>query len=121
MKGSNPDGFSLLEVMAAAGIGMILSATIIPNMVNGISTMQMRSNMTSLAGVVRNLNAQLPESQHIRPAQVLRVTVEKNNGSWDPPGADGILGDWVNLVLGDPETSPHTAIGKGAKLWVLRP
>ena len=54
MKGSNPDGFSLLEVMAAAGIGMILSATIIPNMVNGISTMQMRSNMTSLAGVVQN-------------------------------------------------------------------
>ena len=75
----------------------------------------------SLAGVLRALNPQLPASTQMRPAQVLRMTVEKNNGSWDPPGGDGILGDWVNLVLGDPETSSHTAIGKGAKLWVLRP
>jgi len=79
----------------------------------------------SLAGVIRRLNPQLPKDQQIRPAQVLRMTVEKNNGEWDPPGANGVLGDWVNLVLGDgpggASPDPHTAIGKGAKLWVLRP
>jgi hypothetical protein len=79
----------------------------------------------SLAGVVRQLNAQLPADQQVRPAQILRLTVGKNNGQWDPAGAGGILGDWVNLVLGDApgggSPDPHTAIGKGAKLWVPRP
>jgi hypothetical protein len=73
----------------------------------------------SLAGVVRELNRSLPAGSQIRPAQVLRMTVGKNGGQWDAPGTS-ILGDWVNKVLGDPGTDPHTAIPKGAKLWVLR-
>ena len=54
MAWSNRSGFSLLEVMIVASIGMILSVTALPNMVSGISSMRLRSSMTSLAGVLQN-------------------------------------------------------------------
>ena len=47
-------GFSLLEVMIVASIGMVVSVTALPNMVTGISNMRLRSSMTSLAGVLQN-------------------------------------------------------------------
>jgi Tfp pilus assembly protein FimT len=47
-------GFSLLEVMVVAAIGMVVTATALPNMVNGIAVMRLRSNITSLSGVLQN-------------------------------------------------------------------
>src|SRR2546426_2553915 len=47
-------GFSLLEVMIVASVGMIISVTALPNMVTGISNIRLRSSMTSLAGVLQN-------------------------------------------------------------------
>ena len=54
MRTNKRAGFSLLEVMIVAAVGMVLSATAVPNMVTGISNMRLRSSMTSLSGVVQN-------------------------------------------------------------------
>ena len=54
MRRSNRAGFSLLEVMMVAAIGMVVTTTALPNMVTGISNMRLRSSMTSLAGVLQN-------------------------------------------------------------------
>ena len=50
----NRAGFSLLEVIVVVGIGAIVTATAVPNMVTAISNMRLRSSMTSLAGVIQN-------------------------------------------------------------------
>src|SRR5947207_11921931 len=47
-------GFSLLEVSGVVLISMIITMTAVPNMVNGIGNMRLRSSMTSLAGVLQN-------------------------------------------------------------------
>jgi prepilin-type N-terminal cleavage/methylation domain-containing protein len=47
-------GFTLLEVMIVAGIGVIVTATALPNMLNGIAVMRLHSNITSLSGVIQN-------------------------------------------------------------------
>jgi prepilin-type N-terminal cleavage/methylation domain-containing protein len=47
-------GFTLLEMMVVAGIGMIITVTAVPNMITGISNLRLRSSMTSLAGVIQN-------------------------------------------------------------------
>lgn len=54
MRTSGRTGFSLLEVTVVLGIGMIITATALPNMVNGIANMRLRSSVTSLAGVLQN-------------------------------------------------------------------
>ena len=54
MRTEKQAGFSLLEVTLVCAIGMIVTATAIPNMVNGISNMRLRSSLTSLAGVIQN-------------------------------------------------------------------
>jgi len=47
-------GFSLLEVMTVAAISMVVTMTAVPNMMNGIGNMRLRSSMTSLSGVLQN-------------------------------------------------------------------
>ena len=47
-------GFSILEAMVCAAIGMIVTVAAVPNMITGISNMRLRSSMTSLAGVLQN-------------------------------------------------------------------
>jgi Tfp pilus assembly protein FimT len=47
-------GFTLLEVMIVASIGMVVTMTALPNMITSISNMRLRSSMTSLAGVLQN-------------------------------------------------------------------
>src|SRR5256886_9310611 len=47
-------GFSMLEVMTVTAVSMIITMTAIPNMITGISTLRLRSSMTSLAGVIQN-------------------------------------------------------------------
>jgi Tfp pilus assembly protein FimT len=47
-------GFSLLEIMTVAGISLAVTMTALPNMINGIGNMRLRSSMTSLSGVVQN-------------------------------------------------------------------
>jgi prepilin-type N-terminal cleavage/methylation domain-containing protein len=54
MRTRKDSGFSLLEVMIVATIGTIVTATALPNMVNGIANMRLRSSLTSLAGVIQN-------------------------------------------------------------------
>ena len=51
---TNQAGFSLLEVMSVALISMIITMTALPNMINAIGNIRMRSSMTSLAGVLQN-------------------------------------------------------------------
>jgi prepilin-type N-terminal cleavage/methylation domain-containing protein len=51
---ANRAGFSLLEVMVVTAISMVITMTAVPNMVNGIGNMRLRSSMTSLAGVLQN-------------------------------------------------------------------
>jgi Tfp pilus assembly protein FimT len=50
----NRAGFSMLEVMTVTAISMIITMTTIPNMVNGIGALRLRSSMTSLEGVIQN-------------------------------------------------------------------
>jgi len=47
-------GFSLLEAMLCAAVGMILTVAAVPNMITSISNIRLRSSMTSLAGVLQN-------------------------------------------------------------------
>ena len=54
MKRSRSAGFSILEAMVVAAIGMVITVAAVPNMVTGISNMRLRSSMTSLAGVLQN-------------------------------------------------------------------
>jgi Tfp pilus assembly protein FimT len=54
MKRTSQAGFSLLEGMICAVIGMVVTVAAVPNMVTGISNMRLRSSMTSLAGVFQN-------------------------------------------------------------------
>ena len=54
MKRNTNAGFTLLEVIIVAAIGMVITATALPNMTTAISNMRMRSSMTSLAGVLQN-------------------------------------------------------------------
>ena len=51
---NNRAGFSMLELVAVTAISMIVTMTAVPNMVNGIGNMRLRSSMTSLAGVLQN-------------------------------------------------------------------
>lgn len=50
-------GFSLIEVSIVTAIGMAVTMTALPNMVNAIANMRMRSSMTSLAGVLQDCRA----------------------------------------------------------------
>src|SRR5438105_15004707 len=50
----NQAGFSLLEVMTVAAISLVVTMTAVPNMINGIGNMRLRSSMTSLSGVLQN-------------------------------------------------------------------
>lgn len=54
MRTGKQAGFSLLEVTIVAAIGMIVTATAVPNMVTAIANMRLRSSITSLAGVLQN-------------------------------------------------------------------
>ena len=54
MKRSGLAGFSLLEALVCAAIGMLITVAAVPNMVTGIANMRLRSSMTSLAGVLQN-------------------------------------------------------------------
>ena len=54
MKRTKQAGFSLLEVLLVVGVGMVITAVAVPNMVTGISNLRLRSSMTSLAGVLQN-------------------------------------------------------------------
>src|SRR5437868_4750318 len=54
MKRTRQAGFSLLEVLTVAAVGMIVTITAAPNMVTSISNMRLQSSMTSLAGVLQN-------------------------------------------------------------------
>jgi type II secretory pathway pseudopilin PulG len=54
MKRASQAGFSLLEIIGVATIGMVITAAAVPNMVTGIANMRLRSSMTSLAGVLQN-------------------------------------------------------------------
>lgn len=54
MRRARQMGFSLLEAMVVAAIGLIVTVAALPNMVTGISNMRLRSSMTSLAGVLQN-------------------------------------------------------------------
>jgi Tfp pilus assembly protein FimT len=47
-------GFSLLELTGVAAISMIVTMTAVPNMINSIGNIRLRSSMTSLAGVLQN-------------------------------------------------------------------
>src|ERR1051326_4500846 len=47
-------GFSILEVITVTAISLIVTMTTIPNMVNGIGTLRLRSSMTSWEGVIQN-------------------------------------------------------------------
>src|SRR5437879_2812794 len=51
---TNQAGFSLLEVMCVALISGIITMTALPNMMNAIGNIRLRSSMTSLAGVLQN-------------------------------------------------------------------
>jgi prepilin-type N-terminal cleavage/methylation domain-containing protein len=47
-------GFSLIEVMVVAAVGMMVTTTAVPNMISVISNMRLRSSMTSLSGVLQD-------------------------------------------------------------------
>jgi hypothetical protein len=40
--------------MIVTGIGMVVTATALPNVVNGMAIMRLRANITSLSGVIQN-------------------------------------------------------------------
>ena len=51
---SKTHGFSMIEVMAVTAVSMILTMTAVPNIVNGVGMLRLRSSMTSLSGVFQN-------------------------------------------------------------------
>jgi len=51
---TNRAGFTLLEVMAVTLVSVIITMTALPNMINALGNMRLRSSMTSLAGVLQN-------------------------------------------------------------------
>src|ERR1051326_1755635 len=50
----NRAGFTMLEVMAVTAISLIVTMAAIPNTVNSIGALRLRSSMTSLEGVIQN-------------------------------------------------------------------
>jgi type II secretory pathway pseudopilin PulG len=54
MRTRKESGFSLLVVIVVAAIGAIVTATALPNMVNGIANIRLRLSITSLADVIQN-------------------------------------------------------------------
>ena len=54
MRTRRQDGFSLLEVTVVAAVGMIITATALPNVVNGMAILRLHANITSLSGVIQN-------------------------------------------------------------------
>jgi Tfp pilus assembly protein FimT len=78
----NRDGFSMLEVMAVTAISMIVTMIALPNMVNGIGMIRMRSSMTSLAGVLQNCRI-LAVKQNLLMSTHFSVTTSG--------GANGVL------------------------------
>jgi len=71
-------GFSLLEVLIVAAVGMVITVTAVPNMMTGISNMRLRSSMTSLAGVLQN-------------CRVLAVKTNRHMTTHFSPQNEGIL------------------------------
>ena len=55
--GKERAGFSLLELLAVIGVGSIVTVVAVPVMSNAIANMKLRSNMTSLSGVLQNTRA----------------------------------------------------------------
>jgi Tfp pilus assembly protein FimT len=91
MNRRSPAGFSLLEAMVVAGIGMIVTVTAIPNMITGISNMRLRSSMTSLAGVIQN-------------CRMLAVKQNQTMTTHFSPQTDGVIA-FVKLAT---DTSTYT-------------
>ena len=52
--GRNRAGFSLLEVLIVVAIGIILTAVALPEMMNMIANMRLRSSMTSVSGMLQD-------------------------------------------------------------------
>ena len=77
MKRSGSGGFSLLEVMVCAGIGMLVTVAAVPNMVTGIANMRLRSSMTSLAGVLQNCRVLAVKSNRHMTTHGLRQLVHR--------------------------------------------
>ena len=71
-------GFSLVELLIVAAVGMVITVTAVPNMMTGISNMRLRSSMTSLAGVLQN-------------CRVLAVKTNKHMTTFFSPQTEGIL------------------------------
>ncbi len=91
MTKSNRAGFSLLEVLVVVGIGAIVTATALPNMVTAISNMRLRSSMTSLAGVIQN-------------CRMLAVKQNQTMTTHFSPQPDGVIA-YVKLAT---DTSTYT-------------
>ena len=94
MKNTAWAGFSLIELMIVVAVGAVVSVIAMPNMMTGISTIRMRSNMTSLAGVLqncrilavkenRNMTTHFDSSSFGIVAYVKRSTDTSNVGSKD--------------------------------------
>ena len=52
-----PGGFSYAELLIVIGVGLIATLVAVPVMSNAIANMKLRSNMTSLSGLLQNTRA----------------------------------------------------------------
>jgi len=73
-------GFSMIEVMAVTAISMIVTMISLPNMMNAIGGLRLRSSMTSLAGVLQNCRMLAVKQNQTMSTHFAVIPYEAANG-----------------------------------------
>src|SRR5229473_3370075 len=77
---NNRAGFSMIEVMAVTAISMIITMISVPNMMNAIGGLRLRSSMTSLAGVLQNCRMLAVKNNQTMSTHFAVTTYGASNG-----------------------------------------
>jgi type II secretory pathway pseudopilin PulG len=116
-------GFSLLEVMAVAGISLIVTVTAIPNTVNSIGALRLRSSMTSLEGVIQNCRMLAVKQNQTMSTHFIVTTYGASNGVLayvkKASDANPVLTADSQVQLEQPVTRVTTLSGTGAPTTAL--
>jgi len=113
----------MLEVMTVTAISMIITMTAVPNMINGIGMLRLRSSMTSLEGVLQNCRMLAVKQNLTMSTHFTVTTYGSNNGvlayvkkASDPNPA---LTTDSQVQLEQPITQSATLTGTGAPTIAL--
>jgi Tfp pilus assembly protein FimT len=122
---SNRAGFSMLEIMTVTAISLIITVMSMPNMINAMGSMRLRSSMTSLAGVLQNCRMLSVKQNQTMSTHFLVTNYGTSNGvlayvdKASAPVSSSISSSDSQVQLEQPVTRVTTLSGPGAPSTAL--